>query len=50
MQDDYSVNVDIRWIQVKDDYHAEIVYWYDDEWGYSSRIVDIVKCLGEGFA
>lgn len=50
VQNDYSVIVDTRWIQVKNDYHAEIVYWYDNEWGYSSRIVDIVKCLGERFA
>lgn len=50
MQNDYSVIVDTRWIQVKNDNHAEIVYWYDNEWGYSSRIVDIIKCLGERFS
>lgn len=50
VQNDYSVIVDTRWIKVNKDYHAEIVYWYDNEWGYSSRIVDIVKCLGERFA
>lgn len=50
VQNDYSVIVDTRWIQIKNDYHAEIVYWYDNEWGYSSRIVDIVRCLGERFS
>lgn len=47
VQNDYSVIVDTRWIQIKKQKHVEIVYWYDNEWGYSSRIVDIVKRLGE---
>lgn len=46
IQNDYSVIVDTRWIQVKNGNHLELVYWYDNEWGYSSRIIDIVKCTG----
>lgn len=42
---DYSVIIDTRWIQVINGNHVEIVYWYDNEWGYSSRIVDIVKYI-----
>ena len=41
----FSVIVDTRWIQVANGNHAEIVYWYDNEWGYSSRMVDIVRYI-----
>jgi len=43
--DDYSAIIDTRWIKVKNKSHLEIVYWYDNEWGYSSRIVDIIRYL-----
>lgn len=42
---DFSVIIDTRWIQVVNENHVEVVYWYDNEWGYSSRIVDIIKYL-----
>jgi len=40
--DDYSAILDTRWIQVNNRNHIELVYWYDNEWGYSSRVCDIV--------
>lgn len=40
--DDYSAILDTRWIQVNNKNHIELVYWYDNEWGYSSRVCDIV--------
>lgn len=43
--DDYSAIIDTRWIKVKNSNHLEIVYWYDNEWGYSSRVVDIIRYL-----
>ena len=43
----YSVIIDTRWIQVVNGNHIEIVYWYDNEWGYSSKIVDIVKYISD---
>lgn len=45
VKNDYSVILDTRWIQVNNERHIELVYWYDNEWGYSSRIADIVKAL-----
>ena len=45
VKNEHSAIVDTRWIKVNNDNHIEIVYWYDNEWGYSSRIVDIVKYL-----
>ena len=26
---------------------AKIVSWYDNEWGYSNRVIDLVKYIGE---
>lgn len=45
VKNDHSTIIDTRWIQVKNGNHIELVYWYDNEWGYSSRIVDIIKYL-----
>lgn len=41
-QSSYSAILDTRWIQVNNGNHIELVYWYDNEWGYASRVVDIV--------
>jgi glyceraldehyde 3-phosphate dehydrogenase len=27
----------------------KVVAWYDNEWGYSTRIADLAAYLGEGF-
>lgn len=45
VKNDHSTIIDTRWVQVKNGNHIELVYWYDNEWGYSSRIVDIIKYL-----
>ena len=47
VKNDHSAIIDTRWIQVNNRNHIELVYWYDNEWGYSSRIVDIVKYIGD---
>ena len=41
----FSSIIDTRWIQVVNGNHIEVVYWYDNEWGYASRIVDILEYL-----
>tara|TARA_B100001123_G_scaffold135361_2_gene157021 strand:- start:28279 stop:29343 length:1065 start_codon:yes stop_codon:yes gene_type:complete len=41
----YSVIVDHRFIQVKNNY-IKLMTWYDNEWGYSSRVVDLIDYLG----
>ena len=46
VRNSHSAIIDTRWIQVKNGNHIELVYWYDNEWGYSSRIVDMIDYLG----
>ncbi|RBH46041.1 aldehyde dehydrogenase, partial [Pseudomonas sp. MWU13-2860] len=41
----YSAIVDQRWTEVQHERHARLLYWYDNEWGYSSRVVDLVALI-----
>lgn len=43
---DYSCNIDHRWTMVNGDNYLKMILWYDNEWGYSSRVVDLVRHLG----
>lgn len=40
-----SATIDMRWLEVLDDHILKMVIWYDNEWGYSSRINDIIAML-----
>lgn len=42
-----SVVVDGRWTDVLGDYYLKLVIWYNNEWGYSNRVVDIVSFIGK---
>lgn len=42
----YSAVVDQRWTTITGGRHLYLVLWYDNEWGYSSRVVDLVEFLG----
>jgi glyceraldehyde 3-phosphate dehydrogenase len=44
-KEDYSVIIDHRWTKVEGGKLLKIVYWYDNEWGYSNRVVDIIKLI-----
>lgn len=41
----YSVSIDHRWTMVNPGGFMKLVLWYDNEWGYSSRVVDLVSIL-----
>ena len=47
VKSDYSAIVDHRWTMVNDDNYVKMVLWYDNEWGYSHRVVDLVSYIGE---
>lgn len=37
-----SAVIDMRWLEVRDEHFIKLVLWYDNEWGYSARVVDIL--------
>ena len=41
--EEYSAIIDHRWTKIENQRHLKLVYWYDNEWGYSSRVVDLVN-------
>lgn len=42
---EYSAIIDHRWTQANESNFLKLILWYDNEWGYSSRVVDLVKKL-----
>lgn len=41
----YSVIIDQRWTKVEQKTHVNLVYWYDNEWGYSSKVIDVIDVI-----
>lgn len=41
----YSSIVDMQFTQVKHGNMAKVVAWYDNEWGYSSRVADLANYI-----
>ena len=41
----YSATIDTRWLQVVNGRMAKIVLWYDNEWGYSCRVIDLARVM-----
>ena len=45
MANPHSSIVDAPFTRVTDDSLVKILSWYDNEWGYSCRVVDLVKFI-----
>ena len=45
-----SVFVDGRWTRSLDGTSIKLVLWYDNEWGYSQRVVDMVDLMARHIA
>lgn len=45
--DSHSSIFDLPLTAVMNDHQAKILTWYDNEWGFSARMVDLTKRLGE---
>ena len=41
----YSANIDHRWLQVDKFNDLKMILWYDNEFGYASRVIDLVNHL-----
>lgn len=42
---EFSAIIDHRWTEVNGSNYLKLVVWYDNEWGYSCRVVDLVKYI-----
>jgi glyceraldehyde 3-phosphate dehydrogenase len=40
--------VDLRWLNVKNGRYVKIVLWYDNEWGYASKVIEILNFIERG--
>ena len=47
---DYSAIIDGLSTIVIEDRKVKVLAWYDNEWGYSARVVDLVKLVGESLS
>ena len=45
--DPRSSVIDALSTSVMDGRMVKVLSWYDNEWGYSSRVVDLVRYVGE---
>jgi len=45
--DPHSSIVDLRSTNVIDGRLVKVLSWYDNEWGYSQRVIDLVAYVGE---
>lgn len=43
----HSLVVDHRWTEVAQEGLLRLVYWYDNEWGYTSRVAELVQRVME---
>jgi len=43
---EYSVIIDQNWTKLNNNNFLKILIWYDNEWGYSNLVVELVKYIG----
>lgn len=41
--EEYSTIIDHRWTRTNNGHLIKLVYWYDNEWGYSSNVINLIK-------
>ena len=46
---DVSTTIDSSLTMVMGDDMVKVVAWYDNEWGYSQRVVDLAEIVAAGF-
>ncbi len=43
----HSAAIDARWIQVVDERLVKLILWYDNEWGYAARVIDLAAMMAK---
>jgi len=46
---EYSAIIDHRWTQSNNSNYLKLILWYDNEWGYSSRVLDLVNVISKRY-
>ncbi|HJQ78195.1 MAG TPA: glyceraldehyde 3-phosphate dehydrogenase NAD-binding domain-containing protein [Acidimicrobiia bacterium] len=41
----YSAVIDLNWVRMSGEHLLKMVLWYDNEWGYSSRVLDLARLV-----
>ena len=47
IRSEFAVTIDHRFLNVTDNY-VKLICWYDNEWGYSSKVVDLISHIANG--
>jgi glyceraldehyde 3-phosphate dehydrogenase len=47
IKSNYSAIIDHSWTQINDANYLKLILWYDNEWGYSSRVLDVIRYIEE---
>jgi glyceraldehyde 3-phosphate dehydrogenase len=50
MTNPHSAIIDAASTMVVGDHHAKVFAWYDNEWGYSCRLIDLAALVGAKLA
>ncbi len=44
---EYSAIIDHRWIMMNDQNYLKMIWWYDNEWGYSYSVVELLDYINQ---
>ncbi|BFH10913.1 hypothetical protein WJ0W_006729 [Paenibacillus melissococcoides] len=44
-QEPFSSVVDLNWLEVVEAKYVKLVLWYDNEWGYTARVIQLLQML-----
>lgn len=47
LKSEYSVIIDQRWTEIVDSNLLRLILWYDNEWGYASKVIKLIDYIGK---
>ena len=48
LKSEFASNIDLRWLDINGKL-LKFVIWYDNEWGYSQRVVDLAEVVARNW-